>query len=380
MTRYALLDPANFMSPLTWLRERDLPAVPLLPLDSAPGITRVTPWLTQPDAGAEGELLLHQSLDWGLWIEADIALGELANLMANRRVVQAADDTIMMLRWWDARLLRSLWPVLSLEQRAWLLRGLERIGIPAPGAPVWLQAPAVLPAPNLVMTPLILVALSDGMAADRIGPITEWIAGRWPDLAAEEQQELAVVTVAQARRLGLEEPRDWLSLAQLLALLGSGFLDDPLYTPLVEELFLKVDRRRLIRNEGGLLSLANARLSEGAQLLGILRLVLDRDELAARYAVLPDATLVRQVYGVAAAAFPAEAITAAREASKAALLIDDPTADANDCLRFSFLRLLLGAGFQSDPLRQLAAQAYRGGGLAGVAAWVAGIKSQVGGA
>lgn len=378
MTCYALLDPAGFSRPLTWLVERGLAAVPLLPLDSAAGIAHVTPWLTQPDAAAAAELSQYPTQDWGLWIETTASLADLANLLADRRMARDIDDRPMMLRWWDIRTLQPLWPALSSEQKAWLLRGLDRIGLPAVGTPIWLQAPVVVPVAQLTLTAPILAALSDWIAADRVAPIKNWIAERWPDLSEAEGQGLATVTVAQARRLGLEDPRDWLCLAQLLALLGSGFLDDPLYAPLVEELFLTADRRRLARNEADLLALANARLTEGSDALAVLRLVFTRDELAARYAVLPDDALVRQVYGAAAGTFAPEAITAARQASTAALQLDHPAADALDRLRFWFIRLLLGADFMNDPLRQAPAEAYGEAGMVGLAAWVNMLQPQLG--
>ncbi|MFD2264331.1 DUF4123 domain-containing protein [Lacibacterium aquatile] len=370
MTRYALIDSALFERPLGWAMSHGLTAVPLLPIDGAPQMGRITPWLTAPNPPATAELEALTDQSWGLWIDSDTPLASLPGLLADRRMMQDADGALVLLRWWDRRVLLPFWPALMPAQKAWLLWGMKRLGIPQPGGALWLEAPSVTPAALLSLDNVLLTALSDDMAAQRVAPMTAWIGQKWPKLSVEERAGLAIATVSLARRLGLEDRRDWQALAQLLALLGSGFLDDPLLAPLTEELFLTADRRRLVRNEGELLALGNARIASGGNSLSLLRSIFLHDHLAAHYEARPAELLVRQVYGERSAAFPADAIAAARTASDAALLADYPGASAIDRLRFWFIRLVLGSGFRDDPLRQEPAQAYASGGMAGLAASV----------
>lgn len=367
--RYALLDPARFRRPLTWLAEKGLAAVPLQPLDAAPDMGRVTPWLTRPDAAAIAALTALPAPDWGLWIESEAPLADLPGLLSDRRMIADGAGNPLIFRWWDRETLLPLWPVLTPARRVWLLAGLTRLGIPHTSSVQWLEPPAGISPLPVVADASLLAALGDAMAARRHGPVAGWIAQQWPGLSGPEQAGLAAITVTEARRLGLEEARDWQALAQLLALLGSGLMDDPLFAPLVAPLLLRPDRTRMRRTEPVLLGLGNARIAGGRKTLALLHTMIRHDALAASLADQPPEAMVRQVYGDQADLLSPDACHAAQAASDTALLATHPAASPADRQRFWLIRLLLGSGFTTDPLRHVPAAAYTGAGMAGLAAW-----------
>lgn len=174
-----------------------------------------------------------------------------------------------------------------------------------------------------------------------------------------------------AQALGLADLRDWIALTQLMGTLGVGLLDDPLYAGLLSDLDLIEDRTRLWRCESILLPMAQDRQARDREIVGLLRQAFTSDALVQHLTESPK-TLLTLVFGPHAELFDDADRQASQTASANRLRDRYPTATITDELRFWLVDLLLGAGFENDPLRAVPAQAYAQDGLAGLKTWAVG--------
>jgi hypothetical protein len=370
MSRFAILDPVLDPTIAAWAAKRAEPAIPLWPVSEAPGMTGVTPWLMEGSPDLQQALSSRGALPWGLWLESDADLLQLPQRLADRRIMRDETGNPLLLRWWDKDVLGALWPVLTPAERAWWLAGLHRIIVS--GTPEIVYGPITYPpAAGLNLDSRLRAALAEDMVRRRTVQIDQWLADTWKTVEASTRVAVARRAAQSAQALGLADLRDWIALAQLMGNFGAGLLDDPLYASLLSDLDLIEDRTRLWRCESLLLPMAQDRQARDREIVGSLRQAFTSDVLVQHLIESPK-TALTLVFGPHAELFDDAERQASQTASTNRLRARYPTVTPADELRFWLVNLLLGAGFETDPLRAVPAQAYAQEGLLGLHAWAVG--------